>query len=169
MPFFCGQDKCLMDSGGRIRLNNRHVEAFLSASEGEVFIHGLPEGALAVYPAGTYHEIRRRELSDIGKLSESIVSRRSLRRFGALTFPGKITNQGRISIPEEFREYAALLPGDAVMVLGVEIGIEIWNVGRWNSEISDIQQYWNERNRSEIEKSAKGFETGPKTEEENGT
>ncbi len=150
MPFFCGQDKCLMDNDGRVRLNSRHVEAFFSASSGEIFIHGLPEGALAVYPSGTYHEIRKRELSDVGKLSESIISRRSLRRFGALTLPGKVTNQGRISIPEEFREYAGLTPGEPVMIIGAEIGVEIWNIHRFEEEMNAINLYWHQKDRAEI-------------------
>ena len=44
---FCGEERCLVDGNGRIRLNQRHVDDFLRRCNGEVVMYVLPEGAVA--------------------------------------------------------------------------------------------------------------------------
>ncbi len=156
MLAFCGQDRCLMDGNGRIKLNSRHVADFLARSSGELVLHGLPEGALAVYPEEIYNDMRRNELNNIDRLAGSYVARRSMRRFGALTLPGRITGQGRVTIPQEFREYADLSCGREVMVIGVEIGVELWNIDRYRQEMAGINEHWQERTRQELARDITG-------------
>ena len=94
-------------------------------------MHGLPEGALALYPEEVYREMRARELGDLDAVGASFAARRSLRRFGALTRTDRLTPQGRVLIPEPFRDYAGLVAGAEVCVVGVEIGLEIWSPERF--------------------------------------
>jgi len=49
-----------------------------------------------------------------------------------------------VTLPEAFREYAGLIAGGKVRVVGVEIGLEIWEPERFNAEMAaaaeDIQK-----------------------------
>ncbi len=138
---FCGQERCTMDGNGRIKLSQHFVDDFIARSNGELVIHGLPEGALALYPEDVYMEMRRQELAAVERVASSFAARRSMRRFGALSVSYTITRQGRISVPESFREYGALTPGNEVYVIGVEIGVEIWNVERYRQEMAEIREH----------------------------
>lgn len=135
---FCGEDRCLVDSNGRVRLPQRLVEDFLKHGNGDVVMYVLPEGAVALYPENTYLKMRERELSDTDAIGSSFSARRSLRRFGSLTRPEKITRQGRITLPARFRELTEITPGCEVCVVGVEIGVEIWAAGRFDAEMQQI-------------------------------
>ncbi len=113
-------------------------------------MHGLPEGALALYPEEVYQEMRERETSEFDRIGSSFTARRSIRRFGALSYPDKITRQGRITLPVAFREHAGLKPGDEACVVGVEIGVEIWSVERFAQEMNDIQELQMQMRKQEI-------------------
>ncbi len=141
MLAFCGQDRCLVDGNGRIRLAQHFVDDFLRRCDGEIVMHGLPEGAIALYPEEVYTEMRSRELGRIDEVGSSFAMRRSLRRFGALTQPEKISRQGRVTLPVAFREFAELVPGSEVCVIGVEIGVEIWAAERYAAEMKAIDEY----------------------------
>ena len=104
MLAFCGQDRCLVDGNGRIRLTQRFVDDFLRRCNGEIVMHGLPEGAIALYPEEVYSEMRQREISALDTVGSSFLARRSLRRFGALTQPETISRQGRITLLLEVAE-----------------------------------------------------------------
>lgn len=135
---FCGEDRCLVDANGRIRLNQRLVSDFLRKCEGNVVMYVLPEGAVALYPEETYREMREREISDADNVGSSFAARRSLRRFGSLTQPENITRQGRITLPERFRNMTGLIPGAEACVVGVEIGVEIWSAEKFDREMQEI-------------------------------
>ena len=130
-----------MDGNGRIKLGQHWLDDFAAACDGEIVLHCLPEGAVALYPEAVYGEMRRRELEEVERAASSFVARRSMRRFGALTASERITRQGRITIPPAFREYAALEPGSEVCIIGVEIGVEIWNAERYRTEMMTIQYH----------------------------
>ena len=74
---FCGEDRCLVDSNGRVRLNQRIVNDFLRKCEGNVVMYVLPEGAVALYPEATYKEMRAREISDPDNVGSSFSARPS--------------------------------------------------------------------------------------------
>ena len=150
MLSFCGQERCLVDGSGRIRLAQHFVDDFTGRCDGEVVMHGLPEGAIALYPEDVYDEMRRRELEAVGEIASSFAARRSLRRFGALTVPERITRQGRITLLPPFREFAGLVPGDECCVIGVEIGVEIWSIDRYEKEMAAIQEHLRRRGEQEM-------------------
>ena len=92
MLSFCGIDQCSVDANGRIKLSPRVIEDF-AARGGEVVLHCLPEGAIAVYPEDVYLAMRKNESNPAEKAAESIVFRRTLRRFGGWSQSEKISAQ----------------------------------------------------------------------------
>jgi DNA-binding transcriptional regulator/RsmH inhibitor MraZ len=115
-----------------------------------VVLHCLPEGAVAVYPEEVYRDMRRGEARPAERAGESLVFRRQLRRFGALSQSERISPQGRITLPASFREYAGLVPGGEMMVVGVEIGLEIWSRERWEQEMIRIQAHMADKGEREM-------------------
>lgn len=139
-----------MDGNGRIKLAQHFIDDFQLKCGGELVMHGLPEQAIALYPEDVYLAMRRQELESVDRVASSFVARRSMRRFGALTRPELLTRQGRVTIPATFRDYAELTPGTEVYVIGVEIGVEIWNAARYLAEMAAIQEHWQEKSRREV-------------------
>ena len=113
-------------------------------------VHGLPEGAIALYPEEVYQEMRAREIGNLQQLGTSFALRRSLRRFGALTQMDTITRQGRVTLPAAFREHAGIAPGKEVCIVGVEVGVEIWEAGRFAEEMRAINQHLDDRREAEM-------------------
>ena len=147
---FCGQEKCLVDANGRVRLTQRWVDDFLRRCGGEIVMHGLPEGAIALYPEEVYQEMRAREVGNLDQLGSSFALRRSLRRFGALTHQDTITKQGRVTLPAPFREHAGIVAGREVCIVGVEVGVEIWNPEKLAAEMQAINTHLAERRDAEM-------------------
>lgn len=152
MLSFCGLDKAIVDANGRLRLSPKTVLDFTKRGGLDVVLHCLPEGAVAVYPEEIYLKMREDEVNPAGKASNSFVYRRQMRRFGSMSQPEVISGQGRITIPEAYRQSAGIQPGNEVMVVGCEIGIEIWNTERWENEFNEMNK--NLRDKGEIEISA---------------
>ena len=158
MLTFCGLDYCIMDGNGRIRLNTRFIDAFLAQAGGAFAMHCLPEGALALYPESTFQSIFRPEPAMLANAAESFRARRMLRRIGGRTREDVLTKQGRVSVPPAFREFAALTPGKEICVVGVEIGVELWNVERYEAEQAAITAHELERGRLEMASDLQSFE-----------
>ena len=150
MLSFCGMDKCSVDANGRIKLGPRFLEDFAMRG-GEIVLHCLPEGAIAVYPEDIYLEMRRSETNPAEHAAGSFVYRRTLRRFGTMSQPERISAQGRITLPQMFRDHADIRNGKEVIVAGVEIGIEIWNVERWKEEQARIHEHMIRKSEQEME------------------
>jgi DNA-binding transcriptional regulator/RsmH inhibitor MraZ len=150
MLAFCGQERGLVDANGRVKFSPRTQADFQSRGGGEVVLHCLPEGAVAVYPEEVYRDMRRGEARPAERAGESLVFRRQLRRFGALSQSERISPQGRITLPASFREYAGLVPGGEMMVVGVEIGLEIWSRERWEQEMIRIQAHMADKGEREM-------------------
>ena len=147
--FFCGTDRCQMDANGRVKLSPRVLEDF-ARSGSNVVVHCLPEGAVAVYPEKVYEAMRRTEADAAEHAGRSMVFRRELRRFGAWSTPQQISTQGRITIPPEYRDFAGLSVSGNVVVVGVEIGVEIWDRGRWLEEQKNFMEHAREKGEREM-------------------
>ena len=150
MLSFCGQDRSSIDSNGRVKFSPRTVKDFMNRCNGEIVLHCLPEGALAVYPEEIYMQMRRAESRPAEKAGSSMVFRRTLRRFGALSSSEKISAQGRVTLPSGFREMLELTPGAEIVVVGAEIGVEIWNAARWEAELKKINEHAEEKGEREM-------------------
>lgn len=141
---FCGQDRCTVDANGRVKLSPRFLMDFGQDGEG-VVLHCLPEGALAVYPASTWREMRCAETGAEASAARSVVQRRELRRFGALSQVDAITRQGRLTVPAQFREITGLHPSTEAVLVGTEIGVEVWNAERWDEEFKKLLAHEREK------------------------
>ncbi len=157
---FCGQERCVIDGNGRIRLTPHFVDDFTQRCNGEIVMHGLPEGAIALYPEEVFEAMRRKELEAIDQVGSSFNVRRSLRRFGALTRPETITRQGRITLPAPFLEFAGLTPGCEICLIGVEIGVEIWTLERYRDEMNAIQLHLQQKREQELKADLFDFNVG---------
>lgn len=152
MLHFCGQDKALIDANGRIKLSPRVLNDFEKNGGFEIVLHCLPEGAIVVYPEAVYLQMRENEMTSAEKAATSVVHRRNLRRAGALSQSEKISSQGRITIPLNFRDFSNIKPGTEVMIVGCEIGVEIWNIDHWGEELTRINEHMNEKASREMAK-----------------
>ena len=134
MLSFCGTDFCSIDANGRVKLSPKVLEDFTSRGT-DVVLLCLPEGAVAVYPEETYLKIRAaREVAD-ERAAGSFLGRQALRRAGAWSQSQKISAQGRITLPQAFREHAGFSGGSQkIVVAGTELGVELWNSARWDEE-----------------------------------
>ena len=149
MLAFCGTDQCLMDANGRVKFSPRLLADF--AKDGnDVVLHCLPEGAVAVYPEKVYEAMRRPEANAAERAAQSMVFRREQRRFGAWSVPQRISAQGRVTIPPEFRDFAGLSAAGSVVVVGVEIGVEIWDRARWQDEQKKLMEHAREKGEREL-------------------
>ena len=146
---FNGIDKSQLDTNGRIKLSPRILGDF-AKSGNNVVLHCLPEGALAVYPEEIFLQMRNEKSDAARRAANSLLFRRELRRFNAWSTPAVISPQGRITIPGEYREFAALAVSENVMVVGVEIGVEIWNCERWKQEQECVMNHAVEKGENEM-------------------
>ena len=150
MLSFCGQDRVILDANGRLKLSPRVISDFREHGGFEIVLHCLPEGALALYPEDIYLRMRQNESNPAEKAAQSMVFRRMMRRFGALSKSERITAQGRITIPLPYREYAALNPKEDAVVVGCEIGVEVWNAKRWAGEVEMMNKHFREKGEREM-------------------
>ncbi len=150
MLSFCGQDRCKLDKSGRIKFSPRILSDFKDACSGNIVLHCLPEGAVAVYPEDTYLQMRRQESRIAEQAANSALFRRNMRRFGAFSQSEIISSQGRVTIPVAYRDHAQLITNNEVVIIGVEIGVEIWHPQRWLEEINKIDDYNSLKSEQEI-------------------
>ncbi len=151
MMQFCGQDTCLVDANGRIKLTPRFLQDFRHSGH-DVMLHCLVEGALGIYPPQIWQQMRQAEPRPAARAATSSVFRRQMRRFGAFSQVSQITNQGRITIPVQFRQQLALEPGNDAVLVGCEIGVEVWNAERWAHEADVLLEH--EMKKSDLEMDA---------------
>jgi transcriptional regulator MraZ len=155
---FCGQDQCSVDANGRIKFSPRLIADFTAECEGEVVIHCLPEGTIAVYPEATYLEMRQSVTTAAAQAASSLLLRRSMRRFGALSKSETISRQGRITLPPAYRQYAEIMAGSEVIVVGTEIGVEVWNTTRWTEEMEKMNEHFVLKGKQEMSADLQGEE-----------
>ena len=140
----------MIDGNGRIKLSSDILKDFHRQTDTNVVLHCLPEKAVAIYPPQIWQTIRGRENDKQFKVIDSLVRRRVHRRFGSMSVNAVISNQGRVTIPSAFRLFSELVPNSEVMLVGCEIGVEVWNFERWQAETEIIQQHVIEKGENEM-------------------
>jgi DNA-binding transcriptional regulator/RsmH inhibitor MraZ len=139
-----------MDANGRLKLSVSLLQDFQRQADDALVLFCLPEGALGLYTETVWDSMRQHDSDPAALAGQSMLSRRSMRRFGAFSQRVELTRQGRITVPGVFREHAEVPPGSEVVVLGVEIGVEIWSEARWSTELSLIQEHMVEKGQREL-------------------
>jgi MraZ protein len=93
------------------------------------------EGSVQVYTTTGFDEKSNREAS----ISDTMkTGRRSRRRFDALSFDAELDRQGRILLPQRFREAAGLQ--GPVVIAGCRECLEIWSPDKWETELEASQE-----------------------------
>ena len=147
---FCGFDRCSVDSNGRIKLSPAALANFGGCGAG-VVLRCLPEGAVGVYSESVFLKMRQSGAEDaLPKAASSALFRRNLRMLNAMSQPVTVSPQGRITLPPDFRAFAGLNDSPEAVVVGVEIGVEIWSMSRWNEEQKKIMAFASERDEMEM-------------------
>lgn len=147
---FCGFDRCSLDSNGRIKLSPAAIADFGGCGTGLV-LRRLPEGAIGVYPEEVFLKMRHSEAENMLPVAaSSSMFRRNLRVLNAMSRPGSISPQGRITIPADFRTHAGMDENPDLVIVGVEIGLEIWSAERWAEEEKKIEAHLAEKDTLEM-------------------
>ena len=94
----------------------------------------LPEPCVALFP----HAVWRKEFGRlVRRMRLALPGTADTRNFTRLSGSGRIEfdleAQGRVPLPENFREHAGLKPEGDVAIVGAENRIEIWERQRWES------------------------------------
>ena len=145
---FTGQHNITFDKSGRFKLPPRILADYLAKGNSEVVIYCLPEGCLGIYPLDVWQAMRADErVLDGG----SMLKRREMRRFGALSTSVLISKQGRLTIPTNFRDVCSLAETQQLLI-GSEVGMEIWNTVQWEQELAIVNQYSIDQGLQEVEK-----------------
>jgi len=120
-----------VDDRGRVAIPARYRQEFLTGA----VVWLSREGSVQVYTTAGFEEKSNREAS----ISDTFLNgRRSRRRFDALSFDAELDRQGRILLPQRFRE-AAELRGP-VVISGCRECLEIWNPAKWDEELEASQE-----------------------------
>ena len=114
----------------------------------------MPEPCLALFP----QKIWRREFGRLVRrmrlaLPGTADTRNFLRLSGSGRIELELEAQGRIPLPENFRDHAGLKPGGDVAIIGAENRVELWDSQRWETFRRKIESEYEsitERVRGEI-------------------
>ena len=131
--YFAGTYEYAIDDRGRVPLPPRYRSAF---NEGAV-LRLSPEGSLQVYPAAQFREEMERLLQEQPG-TRTPAALRSRRALAAEVQEVQLDGQGRILIPQAFRQTAEL-DGQAT-IIGIVDLLEIWNPERWQAESARIHE-----------------------------
>ena len=121
---FLGDHQHTLDAKGRVSLPAK----FRAEMTGKIVVAKGLDDCLYVYPAEEYG----RFVADLLTGSDFDPSKRQLRRFftsGAVET--ELDSAGRVSLPQNLREYAGLAKD--VAVTGNGNRIEIWDAQRWSA------------------------------------
>ena len=152
MIAFCGYDRCSIDSSGRLKLSPAVLADFGGTGAGLV-ARCLPEGCIAVYPEAYFQKMRQAGSENSAVLAaSSALYRRNLRMLNAMSSPVTISPQGRITLPADFRKLTGIDQTPDVVVVGVEVGVEIWSLQRWNEEQTRIDDHMALRDELEMKR-----------------
>lgn len=106
---------------------SRHRERVRERSEGKLVVTVDRDGCLLLYPLPDWEQIERKLMS-LPSLHER--SRRLQRLMVGHATDVELDSQGRVLVPPELREFAALARN--AMLIGQGNRLELWDEARWN-------------------------------------
>ncbi len=132
--YFFGTFEHSIDERGRVAIPARYRHAFV---DGGVLRMG-PDGCVEMYTQETFEEeVRRRLGAEDTTSNRSAEGRRARRGFLPGAYTVELDRQGRVLVPQPFRQEAAL-DGRAVVV-GCGDYLEIWPPERWDQERARVE------------------------------
>lgn len=147
---FCGLEKTQLDGNGRLKLGARLQQSFASFDSQTVVLYCLPEGGIGIYPLAEWEKVKPDLKVIQQEFTGSVLARRRMRMIGAMTSQENLSNQGRVRIPQMFREMCQLEPNSEVMLVGSEFGVEVWSSDKWQKEMMLMQQHSLEKGEMEM-------------------
>lgn len=124
---FRGATRVTLDEKGRMVLPTRQRQRALERGEGRVVVTVDRDGCLLIYPLPDWEQIERRLMS-LPSLNER--ARRLQRLMVGHATELELDAQGRLLVPPELREFAAL--SRHAMLIGQGNRLELWDETRWN-------------------------------------
>jgi len=126
---FRGATKVTLDAKGRLAIPTRYRERLASRCEGQLVATVDRDYCLLIYPYPDWEEIERK-LVRLPSLNQQ--ARRLQRLMVGHATEIDIDGHGRILLPRELREFAAL--GRQAMLIGQGNKFELWDEERWNEK-----------------------------------
>ncbi len=124
---FRGATRVTLDDKGRMVLPTRQRQRALERGEGRIVITVDRDGCLLIYPLPDWEQIERKLMS-LPTLNER--ARRLQRLMVGHATEVELDGQGRLLVPPELREFAAL--SRHAMLIGQGNRLELWDETRWN-------------------------------------
>jgi MraZ protein len=129
--FLTGEFRHALDDRGRVAIPVRFRARL---SQGATLARWL-DGCLAIFPADAWEELAE-------KLQALPTTNAAARQFGRFMSSGavevELDKQGRVLVPSYLRQYAAIEPGE-VVVVGALNRLEIWAPSAWQPYRSKIE------------------------------
>ena len=136
MKPFRGSTLIKLDMSGRLKLPPNVVADFKSVNKkGDVELKYMAEGNITVLPASPEETTDHKETKP-PKFIDDNLRRMQQRSELYFTEDDTISPQGRITIPEKFRDFLGLKGGDDIAILGMLYGYEIWKKETLDEEMN---------------------------------
>lgn len=126
---FQGAAALNLDAKGRMAIPARHRDALLTPAEGRLVLTAHPHRCLLLYPAPAWEPIRAKILAAPSLETQSAMLRRLLVGFAV---DSEMDAAGRLLVPPELRQYAAL--EKQVWLVGQGSHFEIWSDHGWKEQ-----------------------------------
>lgn len=131
LGLFLGEHRHALDDKGRLIFPARMRED-LGA---QIVLQKGIDPCLYVFPPDEWE----RQVANVTSLpTTKPEARRYARFFFSQASSERIDRQGRLTIPQSFREYAGLTRD--VVVVGAGPRVEIWDATRWNTQVSEAER-----------------------------
>jgi MraZ protein len=134
MLAFRGQDEYTLDNKGRLMIPAKHrkkiEEEFKAEKHDLVLVRGFDQ-CIQLYPKTEWEKI---EIKLSERSSFDPEARTLFRLFSTMIEDTDIDNQGRVTLPKRFTEFAAIEKD--VVILGAGEKIELWNPAKLNEFIN---------------------------------
>lgn len=126
---FRGATRVTLDDKGRMVLPTRQRQRALERGEGRIVVTVDRDQCLLIYPLPDWEQIERKLMS-LPSLNER--ARRLQRLMVGHATEIELDAQGRLLLPPELREFAALQRH--AMLIGQGNRLELWDEARWNAQ-----------------------------------
>jgi MraZ protein len=126
---FRGATKVTLDAKGRFAIPTRYRERLAARCEGQLVVTVDRDYCLLIYPLADWEEIERK-LVRLPSLNKQ--ARRLQRLMVGYASELELDGHGRILLPRELREFAAL--ERQAILIGQGNKFELWDEERWNEK-----------------------------------
>jgi MraZ protein len=124
---FRGATKVTLDDKGRMVVPTRYRERISERAEGKLVVTVDRDQCLLIYPLPDWEQIERKLM---GLPTLHAQARRLQRLMVGHATDLELDGHGRLLLPPELREFAAL--GRHAMLIGQGNRFELWDESRWN-------------------------------------